>query len=449
MSFFSEKTAVVVGAGMGGLTAAKVLSKHLSRVTVLDRDILPSQAEPRIGTAQSKHTHALIGGGLKALSALFPGFEENLHAAGAVKMRVGLEACLERPGYDPFPIRDLGFDIYSGSRPLFELVTRRRVEQQENIELLPECRVTGLIASQDGSAIRGVRWESSEGQTQTLHADIIVDASGRGTLTLELLDTLGFPRPEETEIGIDQAYSTLLFQRPSTFPSAWKSMIVLPSAPASSRGAFLFPIENNRWIMSAGGNHGDAPPRDLVGLLEFLKTLRTQTIYNAVKDAKPIGDIARFVLSSSMRRHFEKLQQFPNGLFVIGDGICRFNPVFGQGMSVAAQEAVILDRLLASTAEGSDKWDNPGIKYFAACQDVIEAPWAVAMSDFVYPKTRGQRPPDFGQRMQYGIALTRLAAEDAAVHKLTTEVNQLLKPQSVLREPELVKRVKERMTAAV
>jgi 2-polyprenyl-6-methoxyphenol hydroxylase-like FAD-dependent oxidoreductase len=185
MSFLSEKTAVVVGAGMGGLAAAKVLSNHLSRVTVLDRDILPSQAEPRIGTAQSKHTHALIGGGLKALSALFSGFEEDLHAAGAVKLRVGLEACLERPGYDPFPVRDLGWDVYSGSRPLFELLARRRIEQQENIKLVPECRVTRLIASQDGSAIRGVRWESSGGQTEILHADIVVDASGRGTLTLE------------------------------------------------------------------------------------------------------------------------------------------------------------------------------------------------------------------------------------------------------------------------
>ena len=112
MSLLSEKTAVVVGAGMGGLAAAKVLSNHCSRVTVLDRDILPSQAEPRIGTAQSKHTHVLIGGGLKTLAALFPGFEENLHAAGAVKLRIGLEACRERPGYDPFPIRDLGFDIF-------------------------------------------------------------------------------------------------------------------------------------------------------------------------------------------------------------------------------------------------------------------------------------------------------------------------------------------------
>jgi 2-polyprenyl-6-methoxyphenol hydroxylase-like FAD-dependent oxidoreductase len=226
-------------------------------------------------------------------------------------------------------------------------------------------------------------------------------------------------------------------------------MIVLPSAPTSSRGAFLFPIEDNKWIVTAGGNHGDAPPGDLGGLLEFLKTLRTSTIYDAVKDAKPVGEIARFVLPSSVRRHFEKIQTFPRGLLVIGDGFCRFNPVFGQGMSVAAQEAVILDGLLATRTNSPDALGELALNFFAACQDAIETPWAVAMSDFVYPKTRGQRPPDFAQRIQYGMALTRLASEDAAVHKLATEVNHLLKPQSALREPELAKRVMERMTAAV
>ena len=265
MSSLIEKKAIVIGAGMGGLAAAKALANHFGHVTVLDRDILPLQPEPRIGTAQSKHTHVLIGGGLEALSVLFPGFKEDVHRAGAVKLRVGLEACMERPGYDPFPARDLGWDIYSASRPLFELVTRRRVEQQENIELLTKGRVTELIASHDGSSIIGVLWESPDGQVHTLHADIIVDASGRGNLTLELLSAQGLPSPEKTEIGIDQAYSTAIFEKPATAPPNWKSMIVLPSAPTSSRGAFLFPIENNKWIVSVGGNHGDAPPGDLAG----------------------------------------------------------------------------------------------------------------------------------------------------------------------------------------
>jgi 2-polyprenyl-6-methoxyphenol hydroxylase-like FAD-dependent oxidoreductase len=449
MSPLIEKKAVVIGSGIGGMTAAKALANHFGGVTVLERDSLPSQAEPRIGTPQARHTHALIAGGLRALTVLFPGFDADVHKAGGVRMRAGQDPRMERPGFDPFPKRDLGWDTYSASRPLFELVTRRRIEQQKNIELLPKSRVNELIASLDGSAVTGVRWQSSGGQAQTLHADFIVDASGLGTLTLELLEALGLPKPEQTEIGIDQAYSTVIFERPATAPSNWKGVMVLPSAPDSSRGAFLFPIEDNKWIVSAGGNHGDGPPGDFAGFLEFLKSLRTPTIYDAVKAAKSVGEVARFVLPSSVRRHFEKIQKFPRRLLVIGDGICRFNPVFGQGMSVAAQEAVILDRLLTARADDLDALDGLAAEFFAAIQEVIEAPWAVAMGDFIYPKTRGWRPPDFEQRLQYGIALTRLAAEDAAVHKLMGEVSNLLKPQSALREPEISQRVKERMTAVV
>jgi 2-polyprenyl-6-methoxyphenol hydroxylase-like FAD-dependent oxidoreductase len=447
MSCLIEKKAVVIGAGIGGLAAAKALANHFGRVTVLDRDSLPSQAEPRTGTPQARHTHVLIAGGLKALTALFPGFEGDVEKAGGVKMRAGQDPRLERPGFDPFPQRDLGRDTYSASRPLLELVTRRRIERQENIELLAKSRVNKLVASPDGTAVTGLRWESSDGQVQTLQADLIVDASGRGTLTLALLEALGLPKPEETEIGIDQAYSTAIFERPATAPSSWKGVMVLPSAPDSSRGAFLFPIEDNKWIVSLGGNHGDAPPGDYDGFLEFLKSLRTPTIYDAVKDAKRIGEIARFVLPSSVRRHFEKIQKFPVGLLTIGDAICRFNPVFAQGMSVAAQQAVILDQILNKRADGPEALDGLALEFFAAIQEVLAAPWAVAMSDFVYPKTRGQRPADFEQRLQYGVALTRLAAEDAAVHRLTMEVANLLKPQSALREPEISQRVKERMTA--
>jgi len=448
MSSLIEKRAIVIGAGMGGLAAAKALANHFSHVALLDRDSLPSQAEHRIGTAQSKHAHVLVAGGLRALSALFPGFQEDLHKDGAVKLRTGLDVRLERPGFDPFPARDLGWDTYSASRPLIELVTRRRIEQLGNVELLPKCRVTELIASQDGSAISGVRWDSLDGQVHTMSADIVVDASGRGRPTLELLDGIGLPKPEETEIGIDIAYSTVVFRVPGGASPSWKGVMTLPAAPISSRGALLFSIEDNRWIVSAGANHGDAPPGDLAGFLEFLKSLRTQTIYDAVKDAQPVGEVARFVLPSSVRRHFEKLQKFPRGLLVLGDGLCRFNPVFAQGMSVAAQEAAILDQLLTSRAGGPDVLEELELKYFTACHDVVETPWAVATSDFVFPKTRGQRPSDFELRMQYGVALTHLAAEDAAVHKLTAEVNHLLKPQSALREPELAKRVMERMTAA-
>lgn len=441
------KQAAVVGAGMGGLTAAKALSSHFEHVTVLDRDSLPDKPGPRQGTPQARHTHVLLAGGQKALAELLPSLEQDLQGAGAIKMAVS-HVLLERPGYDPFPQRDLGLDVLSMSRPLLEFSVRRRIEQEANISLRSRCRVTELVTSPDGAAVTAVRFEDAEGQVETIATDLIVDASGRATLTLALLETIGVAKPEETEIGIDQAYSTAVFEIPDDASTGWKALLHLPTAPHSSRGAFIFPLENERWIVSLTGNHGDAPPGDIDGFMAFAKELRTPTVHNAIRSAKRLGEITRYVLPASVRRRFEKLQQFPRGLIPVGDSVCRFNPVFGQGMSVAAQEAGVLGRLLVSRAELPDPLEGLAPVFCAEIQDLLGAPWATAVSDFVYPKTRGDRPPDFQQRLHYGIALTRLAAEDPSVHKTVTEVNHLLRPQSALRDPALADRVKAVMMAS-
>jgi 2-polyprenyl-6-methoxyphenol hydroxylase-like FAD-dependent oxidoreductase len=435
MPDLARSHAVVIGAGMAGLTAAQAISGHFGKVTIIERDVLPAGAAPRSGTPQAQHAHMLLAGGLKALQTLFPGFEHDLAEAGAVKIRTGKDIRFERPGFDPFPIRDLGIDIFCMSRPLLEAVARRRVQQTANINICVRSRVTGLIASRDAKRIEAVRYDGEDGPAVTLEADLVVEASGRCGLTLQLLEELSLQKPEETEIGIDQAYASTIFERP--LDHDWLGNIVLPSAPASSRGAFLFPIEEQRWLLSVGGNHGDAPPGDRAAFMDFVRSLRTPTIYDAVSDARPLTDIVRYQLPCSTRRHFERLESFPTGLLAIGDALCRFNPVFGQGMSVAAQEAVILGRLLA---EGVPM-ERLACDFFAAIQDTIATPWGVAVSDFVYPATRGVRPADLAQRLQYGVALTKLAADDPEVHRLTAEVSQLLKPQAALRDPALVARV--------
>jgi 2-polyprenyl-6-methoxyphenol hydroxylase-like FAD-dependent oxidoreductase len=427
---------VVIGAGMAGLTAAQALSGHFEKVTVIERDVLPAEAAPRSGTPQAQHAHMLLAGGLQALGSLFPGFENDLAEAGAVKIRTGKDIRLERPGFDPFPVRDLGLNIFCMSRPLLEAVTRRRVQQTANIDICVRSRVTGLVASRDAMRIEGVRFDGEDGDA-VLEADLVIDASGRCGLTLRALEELSLEKPEETEIGIDQAYASMIVERPGDHNADWLGNIVLPSAPANSRGAFLFPIEKQRWLISIGGNHGDAPPGDRAGFMDFVKSLRTSTIYDAVRDARPLTDIVRYQLPCSTRRHFERLESFPAGLIATGDALCRFNPIFGQGMSVAAQEAVILARLLAEEVP----MERLARDFFAAIQTTISTPWGVAVSDFVYPATRGVRPADIAQRLQYGVALTKLAAQDPEVHRLTAEVSQLLKPQAALRDPALAARV--------
>jgi 2-polyprenyl-6-methoxyphenol hydroxylase-like FAD-dependent oxidoreductase len=442
------KQAVVIGAGMAGLASAGALADYFDNVVVLERDILPSEPTYRGGTPQARHSHGLLLSGQRALSELFPGFEQDLARAGAVPLRVGLDVRLERPGYDPFPQRDLGWFGYAASRPAIERAVRRQLESRANITLRQRCRVQEVLGSPTDEAVAGVRYENGNGTSETIAADLVVDASGRGALTLGLLQSIGGPLPEETTIGIDLGYATSIFSIPDDAPTDWKGVMTFGQAPQNSRGGVMLPLEGNRWMATIGGRHSDVPPGDKEGFLAYAKALRTPTIYNAIRHAKRLGGVVRYGFPESVRRHFERLDGFPRGLLPIGDAICRFNPVYGQGMSVAALEACLLKKLLGRLGEDGDPIAGLASTFFAEMQTLIETPWSVAMLDFAFPETRGQRPADFETTLKFGIALTRLAAEDPDVHKLTLEVQHLLKPRSAYRDPALMQRVLEKMTDA-
>lgn len=434
------KHAIVVGAGIGGLTAAAALATFFDQVTVFERDALPDGPEPRTGTPHCRQAHTLLKGGSNALQQLFPDFETELERAGAVRARAAIDILLETPGFDPWPQRDFGFETLCMTRPLVESVVRRLVERQGAIQLLPRCRVNELQHTEDGRSVSGVRYEAANGQSSMLDADFIVDASSRGALTLDLLDRLGLPRPAEIEIGVDVGYATALFEIPAVKPRHWRGVIHRP-AVQSGRGGFLFPVENNRWQLSLGGMHGDTPPDDLEGFLGFAKSLRTPTIYDAIKHATPVGPIHRFVFPASIRRQFDALERFPARLLPVGDAICRANPTYGQGMTVAVQEIATLRRLLDERIDAASPFDSLAPAFFAAIQAVLAGPWSIAESDFMYEKTRGRCPEGFQQRLQFGRALQQVAAKDADVHRLLTEVNHLLTPPSALRAPHIVEKV--------
>jgi len=434
--------AVVVGAGMGGLATARALSECFERVLVLESDVLPREVVDRAGVPQGKHVHILLAGGQRALGELLPGFEQQLGSAAAVPLRIGFDLRLERPRYDPFPKRDLGFDAYALSRSLIESSVRRLAQAVPNIEIRDHCRVQEFLARPDGSAVTGVRCVGGRGTSETLETDMVVDASGRGNLTLDLLTASGRARPDETTVGVDVAYSTAIFAIPDDAPSDWKGVFTFPDAPKSSRGGLLAPLEGRRWILTVAGRDQATPPGDADGFLAFARQLRTSTIYEAIKDAKRLSEIARFRFPDSRYRHFDRLASFPRGLLPIGDTICRFNPIYGQGMSVAAQQAHALARLLAVRAAEADPLEGLAPPFFAQASALIDTPWAnAAIPDFIYPDTRGTRPENFEQLLKLGAALTELAARDADVHTLTAEVQHLLKPRSVYQDPGLVSRM--------
>ena len=440
--------AVVIGAGMGGLAAAAAVADHFDRVTVLDRDSLPAAPSHRSGTPQSRHLHVLLAGGLQALCELFPGFEDDLLAAGAVPLRGGIDIRTERPGFDPFPARDLSIRVYAMSRPLLEFTVRERLGQARNVEVRSQVRVTEIVPSADGSRATGVRFVEEDGTAGLSTSDLVIDASGRGAPTIALLEATGRQAPEETQIGVNVGYTTARYRIPTNLNDTWKAVLHLPQAPATSRGSLLYPMEGDQWILALGGRGDETPPGDEAGFLNWARLLRTPTIFDAISTAERIGDLVRYSFPKSVRRHFARIPSFPSGLLPLGDAICVFNPIYGQGMTVAAQEAVLLRRLLGENSEATGPSPRLAADFFAGVESILETPWAMsAVPDLVFPSATGDRPTDFAQTLQFGAAVTRLAAREPDVHKIMVEVANLLRPRSAYREPDLMKRVLAEMTA--
>jgi 2-polyprenyl-6-methoxyphenol hydroxylase-like FAD-dependent oxidoreductase len=443
------RQAVVIGAGMAGMPAARVLADYFDKVVVIENDTLPSDAAPRAGTPQAKHAHVLLAGGLQALETLFPGFRQALADAGSQLLRVSVDMLWERPGYESFPRRDLGFSSYSMTRPLLESVVRKKFAAIGNITVHERCRAQQLVITDDGMTVKGVTCLHADGHIEEVQADLVIDASSNGQPTLNLLAALGLPAPEEAAIGVDMGYSSTIFEIPNAASSDWRAINTLPEPPRNRRGALLSQVEGNCWLLSLGGNHDVKPPEDEAGFLEFARHLRTQSIYNAVKDAKRCAPIARYGLKASRWRHFESLKRFPAGLIPFGDSICRFNPVYGQGMSVAAKEACLLLSLLETAAAEGKGLDSLATDFLVQAQPIIDAPWAMAViPDFLDPLTEGERPPDLANALRFSAALVKTAYEDAAIHKLMSEVQHLLKPRSALREPAIVEQIRANMAQA-
>jgi 2-polyprenyl-6-methoxyphenol hydroxylase-like FAD-dependent oxidoreductase len=442
------RRAVVVGAGMGGLAAGGALADFFEQVVVVERDSLPADAAHRAGTPQARHVHALLSGGERALEELFPGFGRELASGGAVLLRVSLDFRSGFPGFDPYPQRDLGIVTRSMSRPLIEAIARRRIRELPNIAVRERCRVRRVIASNDGGAVTGVGLENADGDSETLSADLIVDASGRGNLTDSLLEQIASPRPVESAIGVDVGYATSLFAIPDDAPAGWKALLTMPEqGPGRSRGALMMPIEGRRWMVTLAGRYeqsrratATASWNSRGGCERRLCSTRSRGPLASAMSSATASQRASGGITSSCRG-------FPRGLLPFGDAICRFNPIWGQGMTVAAQEALLLRRLLGGDA--GDPLGGLAPEFFAAAVKVIETPWMqAAIPDFAEPQTEGQRPSDLEQRLNFGGALQRLAAQDPEIHRLVVEVRHLLKPGSALRDPALMARVAAMMAEA-
>jgi 2-polyprenyl-6-methoxyphenol hydroxylase-like FAD-dependent oxidoreductase len=433
--------AVVIGAGIGGLSAAGALAGFFEQVHVLERDRLPASVAPRCGTPQDRHPHALLAGGLRALDEIFPGFQRDLAEAGAVPVRIAQDFQYERPDVGVVPARELGLSILCASRPLIESMVRRRVEAIPNVVVRQEHRATEIVPAKTAASAPAVRFDTKSVRSETMTADLVIDASGRGAPTLALLDALGWSRPEITEVVLEISYATAVLEVPAQAPD-WKVVLTLPNPPALRTSAVLVPLEGDRWMVSIANRGSAARLETWDAFLEALGRLTTPTLHNALRSCSPPRAILHYRFPASLWQHFERLPRLPRGVLPIADALCRFNPVYGQGMAVAAKQARLLQDALSRAAAAADPVPASQTGFMAVIPEMLQTPWSMSTSaDFAFPETRGQRPEKFEEGRQFEAALYRAVVADPTVHRAVSEVGQLLQPSSRLREPDILRRI--------
>lgn len=442
--------AVVIGGSMAGLMSAAVLAEHFDQVTVFERDRIEDRPALHKSVPQGNHVHALLLGGQNVMSSLYPGFTEELKELGAVPYRSGIDIVWYGPngkGYNGTlsvtEPRDLGFEGHVMSRGLLEYHVRRRTIALKNVRLETEAAIEGLV--HDGGRVQGVRRGQAAG-AQSVEADLVLDASGRGSRAARWLMEMGIPAPEETTIGVDFAYTSTKYRKPDNAGEVEPLLLFGGPPPEHTRGAGLFEIEDHTWHVSLAGRFGDYPPTDEAGFLAFAKSLPGARFYELIKDAERIADISHHRFPTSVWRHYERLRTFPAGFLILGDAICSFNPVYGQGMSSAALQAQALRDVLRGRVARARGLDGLAADFFPQAAEAISAPWTLAANfDFAYPQTKGERPSGMAEGAAYFAALDSLQAEDIEVQRLVTEVFQLTKPISALREEPLLSRILTRL----
>lgn len=434
----NSKNAIVIGGSMAGLITARVLSTYFEHVTVLERDQFSDGPEPRKGTPQSYHLHGLLAKGGELLDHYFPGIGDELVAKGAVRGDMGrmMHWYLDGGYRAKFDWQRLGISM---SRPLLEYVVRSRVAAIKNIHILTNIDVSELLTSADHGRVLGVRIEDRNNdlrQVKDLQADFVVDCSGRGSASPKWLEQLGYAKAPENKVEINVGYATRMYQRrPDQTPILY---MITPAAPNDKRLGVLFPIEGDRWIVSMGGYLGHHCPTDPQGFLEYARGLPAPDIYNLLKDSEPIGDVRPHKYMANLRYHYEKLTHFPEGYLVLGDAVCSFNPVYGQGMTSAALQADALNDLL-KTAKSLDGIWRP---FFKQAAKVVDIPWQLAVgTDFAYPETKGVKPAGTDFINNYVAKVHRASHNDSVVYAAFLSCMNLLAPPASLFKPNILFRV--------
>ncbi|MGO9156295.1 FAD-dependent oxidoreductase [Mycobacterium sp.] len=431
--------AVVLGASMAGLLAARSLSEFFDAVTVVERDplpdTLPDNCAARRGVPQGRHLHGLLARGAQVLEELFPGILDELVHDGAHCMD-GRD--LSRLHYD------LGGHLvtrtgsapactaYLATRPFLEEHVRARLRTIPNVTLLDEHDIVELTPTPDHHRVTGARVVNRRTrEAATLSADLVVDATGRAARTPTWLNGLGYDRPREDHVVVQLTYvSQLLRMAPDALHELGFVVGIVPGRP---HGLGILHCEDDTWMFTVFGVAGHEPLPDLAAMCEFVEDYAPAHMLAAVRAAEPIGEPTRHRQPSNQWRRYDMMRRFPEGLLVIGDAICSFNPIYGQGMTVAALEALALRDCLSRGTRDLAR------RFFRAAAAPIRQAWELSANpDLSLPEIDGT-PPLLTRVLNVYVDRVLTAAEyDTAALDQFFRVTSLVDPATRLLRPGII-----------
>lgn len=437
--------AVVVGASMGGMLAARVLADSYDAVTVVERDELPLDPANRRGVPQGRQVHVLLARCSQILDELFPGFLDELVACGVPtwddgdlsKLDVSVAGHrLTRSGRVRQPMTN-----YYPSRPSLECQVRRRLRATPGVTILDGHDLVALASTPRHDRVTGVRvadrshgFEGSHGSGSLLSADLVVDATGRGSRTPAFLESLGYGRPREDELVVSLAYAS----QPLHIPRGRlaEGLVVVSPEPGRPTTMALVGYENDTWMLTVGSMMGRKPPSHFNEMCSFVEDFAPTDALAAVRAAERLGRVVHHRVPSNRWRRYDKMRRTPKGLLVTGDAICSFNPIYGQGMTVAALDAIALRDCLR---RGDD--DLPR-RFFRATARKIAIAWQLAVgSDLTLPEVLGPRPLSMRMTNAYVERLLSAAETDPFVAERFLRVTGMIDPPTRLLDPSLVAHV--------
>jgi len=444
-----NRHAVVLGGSLAGLLAARILSDHFERVTIIERDAFTDTCEARRGIPQANHVHGLLLRGRQVLEELFPGLQDEMIAGGAPLLDMANDfAWYTRAGWGirfPSELKVLAF-----TRPLLDLHVRRRLSQDPKIEIMDNTEIVRLIPDAFQNRLNGVlvvprNAEFDRRIAKEIAADLVVDGTGRASRAPRWLNELGYEVPEENVINAHIGYASRMYRIPENFNGDWICAFAQSAPPEKKRGGILFRVEGNRWLVTLIGGGYDYPPSDETGFLEFARSLRVPIIYDAIRGAEPVTPIKTHRATENRLRRFERAKQLPENFVLLGDAVCAFNPVYGQGMTIASLGAITLRETLRQQErlhpDGS--WTGFARRFQKQLAKVNKTPWLLATGeDYRYSETDGAGAGLMTRFMhRYMDHVFQLATETVVVRKPLLEAFNLLVPPTVLFQPRVLFRV--------